>query len=68
MLFVQNNEMESYIWNQIDGNTSIDEIVNQIFCDMEIQGASFDEIKKDVNDSVYLLANRNERRKSNEGR
>lgn len=35
---------------------------------MEIQGASFDEIKKDVNDSVYLLANRNERRKSNEGR
>ena len=37
---VRNNEMESYIWNQIDGNTSIDEIVNQIFCDMEIQGAS----------------------------
>lgn len=68
MLFVRNNEMESYIWNQIDGNTSIDEIVNQIFCDMEIQGTSFDEIKKDVNDSVYLLANRNERRKSNEGR
>lgn len=68
MLFVRNNEIESYIWNQIDGNTSIDEIVNQIFCDMKIQGASFDKIKKDVNDCVYLLANRNERRKSNEGR
>ena len=51
------NEMASYIWNQIDGSTSIDEIVNQIFCDMEIQDASFDEVKKDVNDCVYLLAN-----------
>ena len=38
-------------------STSIDEIVNQIFCDMEIQDASFDEVKKDVNDCVYLLAN-----------
>ena len=51
------NEMASYIWTQIDGSTSIDEIVNQIFCDMEIQDASFDEVKKDVNDCVYLLAN-----------
>lgn len=51
------NEMASYIWNQIDGSTSIDEIANQIFCDMEIQDASFDEVKKDVNDCVYLLAN-----------
>lgn len=51
------NEMASYIWNQIDGNTSIDDIVNQIFCDMEIQGASFDEVKKDVNDCLRLLAN-----------
>ena len=51
------NEMASYIWNQIDGNTSIDEIVNRLFYDMEIQDASFDEVKKDVNDCVYLLAN-----------
>lgn len=51
------NEMASYIWNQIDGNTSIDEMVNQIFCDMEIQGVSFDEVKKDVNECVCLLAN-----------
>lgn len=35
-------------WNQIDGNTSIDEIVNRLFYDMEIQGASFDEVKKDI--------------------
>lgn len=51
------NEMASYIWNQIDGNTSIDEIVNRLFYDMEIQGASFDEVKKDINDCVRLLAN-----------
>ena len=51
------NEMASYIWNQIDGNTSIDEIVNRLFYDMEIQGASFDEVKKDINDCVCLLAN-----------
>lgn len=51
------NEMASYIWNQIDGNTSIDEIVNRLFYDMEIQGASFDEVKKDINDCVCLLTN-----------
>ena len=50
------NEMASYIWNKIDGNTPIDEIVNQILSEVDVQDVSFDEIKSDVNDYIYVLA------------
>ena len=49
------NEMASYIWNKIDGNTPIDDIVNQILSDMDVQDISFDEIKSDVNDYICVL-------------
>lgn len=50
------NEMASYIWNKIDGNTPIDEIVNQILSEVDVQDVSFDEIKSDVNDYICVLA------------
>lgn len=50
------NEMASYIWSKIDGNTSVDEIVNQILSEVDVQDVSFDEIKSDVNDYIYVLA------------
>lgn len=49
------NEMASYIWNRIDGITSVDDIVNRILLDMDVQDICFDEIKNDVNDYICLL-------------
>lgn len=49
------NEMASYIWNRIDGITSVDDIVNRILFDMDVQDICFDEIKSDVNDYISLL-------------
>lgn len=50
------NEMASYIWNKIDGKTSVDEIVNQLLSDMDIEDVCFDEVKNDVNNYICLLA------------
>ena len=50
------NEMASYIWNKIGRNTSVDEIINNILSDMDVQDISLDEINKDVNDYIYMLA------------
>lgn len=55
-LLYEINEMGSYIWNRIARETSVDKIANQILSDMNIQDVTFDEIKKDVNDYICLLA------------
>ena len=49
------NEIASYIWNKIDGNTSVDDIAKQILSDMDVQNICFDEIRSDVNDYICVL-------------